>query len=129
MVLYLFSFFQDHFFMVLFLIYTEEERSGCRNRFAFNGATSEVELFVPLMCSPTYHVRAPRTRPHEMWVCKKAKSIVIGFSGGIEGNYIDWTGGLISWHLMMGTSLFSSSSHFLYFTAVSDLCHRLFKVF
>ena len=45
-----------------------------------------------------------------MWVCKKAKSIVIGFSGGTEGNYIDWTGGLISWHLMMGTSLFSSSS-------------------
>ena len=45
MVLYLFSFFQDHFFMVLFLICTEEERSGCRNRFAFNGATSEVQLF------------------------------------------------------------------------------------
>ena len=31
--------------MVLFLICTEEERSGCRNRFAFNGATSEVQLF------------------------------------------------------------------------------------
>ena len=45
--LYLFSSFlgQDHFFMLLFLICTEEERSGCRNRFAFNEATSEVQLF------------------------------------------------------------------------------------
>ena len=34
-------------------------------------------FLVPLMCSPTYHVGAPRTRPHEMWVCKKAKSIVV----------------------------------------------------
>ena len=75
-------------------------------------------FLVPLMCSPTYHVGAPRTRPHEMWVCKKAKSIVIGFSGGIEGNYIGWTGGVISWRPMMGTSLFSSSSHFF----MSQLC-------
>ena len=28
-------------------------------------------FLVPLMCSSTYHVGAPRTRPHEMWVCKK----------------------------------------------------------
>ena len=143
MVLYLFSFFQDHFFMVLFLICTEEERSGCRNRFSFNRATSEVQLFgavdalAHLSCrrssnSPARNVglqkgkkycdeisqTPPPHRPHEIWVCKKAKSIVIGFSGGIEGNYIGWTGGLISWRPMMGTSLFSSSSHFF----MSQLC-------
>ena len=58
-----------------------------------------------------------------MWVSKKAKSNVMGFSGGIEGNYIGWTGGLISWHLMMGTSLLSSSSHFF----MSQLC-RIYYV-